>query len=115
MKESAKTLKTQFKKINIDKVEDMQDDLADLMEDSEEINEIMGRSYGLPDDVDEEDLDAELEALDDLDLEDLEDGEEDAVPDYLKSSSMPSAPTADVEGQDEYGLPSPPTAVGVAQ
>ena len=114
MKESAKTLKQQFKKIDVDKVEDLQDDLADLMEDSEEINEIMGRSYGLPDDVDEDDLDAELEGLDDLDLED-EEGEEDAVPDYLKSSSMPSAPTADVEGQDEYGLPSAPTAVGVAQ
>ena len=37
MKESAKTLKKQYKAIKIDKVEDLQDDLADLMFDAEEI------------------------------------------------------------------------------
>merc|ERR1711863_164583 len=57
------------KKINIGKIERMQDDLHDLMEDSNEIQDIMGRSYGMPE-VDDDELEAELYALgDELELE----------------------------------------------
>ena len=55
MKETASAMKQQFKQIDIDKVEDQMDELADLMEDAEEIQEIMGRSYGM-EDVDEDEL-----------------------------------------------------------
>ena len=45
--------------------------MEDLLEDANEIQEVLGRSYGVPD-VDEEDLEAELDALDDMDFADLE-------------------------------------------
>lgn len=63
LKEAAKQLKEEQKKINISELEDIQDDLADLLEDQEEIQEILGRSYGIPDSIDEADLDAELAGL----------------------------------------------------
>jgi len=118
MKDAAKTLKAEHKKINLDQVEDLQDDLAEMHEDMEELNEVMGRSYGLPDELDEADLDAELACLED-ELEGLEE-EEAGVPSYL-----PSAPTAEAggigaaeepaaavpaaaDGVDEFGLPMAP-------
>lgn len=41
----------------------MQDEMADLMDIGNEINESISRSYDIPDEVDEAELDAELEAL----------------------------------------------------
>lgn len=45
MKEAGKGLKAEVKKMNLSEIEDLTDDMADLMEDMNEINEIMGRSY----------------------------------------------------------------------
>lgn len=42
----------------------MQDELADLMEQADEVQEALGRSYNTPE-LDEDDLAAELEALGD--------------------------------------------------
>ena len=53
MKAASKTLKTEFKKVDIDQIEDVQDDLADMMEDMNEVQDALGRSYGIGDDVDE--------------------------------------------------------------
>lgn len=64
MKTSVKSFKKEFKNIDLNKIEDMQDELEDMMEDASEIQELMGRSYGMPE-VDEGDLEAELEALGD--------------------------------------------------
>lgn len=63
MKTTNKSLKQQYGKINIDKIEKMQDEMADLMEMGNEINESISRAYDVPEDVDEAELDAELEAL----------------------------------------------------
>ena len=63
MKTTNKTLKQQYGKIDIDKIEKMQDEMADLMEMGNEINESISRAYDVPEDVDEAELDAELEAL----------------------------------------------------
>ena len=63
MKSTNKTLKQQYGKIDIDKIERMQDEMQDLMEMGNEIQESLGRSYDVPEDVDEAELDAELEAL----------------------------------------------------
>ena len=52
MKDANKALKKEFKKIKIDQIEDMQDDMADLLEQAEEIQSAMGRSYNT-DDIDE--------------------------------------------------------------
>ena len=63
LKTTNKTLKRQYGKIDIDKLERLQDEMADLMEMGNEIQESMSRSYDVPEDVDEAELDAELEAL----------------------------------------------------
>lgn len=110
MKVGVKEFKKEYKNINIDNIEDLQDQLEDLTEQAGEIQEIMGRSYGMPE-IDDDELEAELDALgDDLALD------EDAS--YLDDAiSAPSAPT-NVPGDsvtnkdgvpvDEFGLPQIP-------
>lgn len=63
MKDTNKTLRKQYGKVNVDKIERMQDEMQDLLEMGNEIQESLGRSYDVPEDVDEAELDAELEAL----------------------------------------------------
>ena len=65
MKATNKALKQQYGKINIDKIESLQDEMADLMDVGREINDSLANAYGVPQDVDEEELDAELDALGD--------------------------------------------------
>lgn len=94
MKDANKALKKQFKQINISQVEDMQDDMSDLLEQAEEIQSAMGRSYNT-DDIDEADLEAELAAMEDdpsLFFSAEADGE--ATADYL---DLPATSTAEVE------------------
>lgn len=63
MKTTQKELRKQYGKVNIDKIEKMQDEMADLMDMGNDIQESISRSYDVPEDVDEAELDAELEAL----------------------------------------------------
>src|ERR1700761_587364 len=63
MKTTQKELRKQYGKINIDKIEKMQDEMADLMDMGNDIQESISRSYDVPEEVDEAELDAELEAL----------------------------------------------------
>lgn len=65
MKTTQKELKKQYGKVDIDKIERMQDEMADLMDVGNDIQESISRSYDVPEDVDEAELDAELEALGD--------------------------------------------------
>ena len=58
MKDTNKTLRKQYGKVDIDKIERMQDEMQDLMEVGNEIQESMSRSYDVPEDVDEAELDA---------------------------------------------------------
>ena len=83
----------------------MQDDMADMLEQADEIQEALGRSYGTPE-LDEDDLQAELDALgDDI----LADGDSS----YLDEINVPSAPTKEPGTEtvkdgmpvDEFGLP----------
>ncbi len=46
MKGAAAAMKTEHGKIDIGEIEDLQDDLEDMMYLSEEVTELMGRSYG---------------------------------------------------------------------
>ncbi|KAG2394175.1 hypothetical protein C9374_003939 [Naegleria lovaniensis] len=79
MKSASKTMKKQLKEINIDKVEDLYDDIADHMEDFNDLQEVMSRNYQTPEEVDDNELMAELDMLEgemqeddsylDLDLE----------------------------------------------
>ena len=50
MQTGLKEMKREYKKVDIDQIEDMQEDMADMMEDANEIQEVMGqwkRSYNL--------------------------------------------------------------------
>merc|ERR1711910_241331 len=64
MKVGVKEMKKEFKNVNIEKIEDMQDELSDMLEDANEVQEVMGKAYGMPE-IDEDDLEAELDALGD--------------------------------------------------
>ncbi|CAB9515971.1 protein sorting-associated protein 60 [Seminavis robusta] len=113
MKSANHEMKKVMKKdLNIDAVEDLADDMADMFYEFNEINEALGNNYATPD-LDEADLDAELEMLgDELEMEELE---AETTPSYLQAP-LPSQPT-DVPGNklpangelvDEFGLPAAP-------
>ncbi|EGS22445.1 uncharacterized protein CTHT_0019800 [Thermochaetoides thermophila DSM 1495] len=63
LKSTTKALKKEYGKVDIDKIERLQDEMADLLDVGNEIQESLARSYAIPEDVDEAELDAELEAL----------------------------------------------------
>lgn len=68
--------------------QDLQDELEDMLEQANDVQEALGRSYGCPD-VDESELEAELEALGDEFAADTDTT-------YLDDAlTAPSAPTRD--------------------
>ena len=88
MKTTTKSLKKQYGKIDIDKIERMQDEMADLMDAGNEIQESISRSYDVPEEVDEAELDAELEALGDETMYEDPMGEN-AVPNFMQDEAAP--------------------------
>lgn len=112
MKMGVKEMKKEFKHINIDHIEDLQDDLADMLEDANEVQEALGRSYGMPD-VDEDELEAELDALGE---EFALDEDSSYLDDAISAPSVPGRePGADSVATnkdgievDEFGLPKIP-------
>jgi charged multivesicular body protein 5 len=83
MKTTTKELRKQYGKVNIDQIERMQDEMADLMDMGNDIQESISRSYDVPEEVDEEELDAELEALGDEVALEYSAGEAEGLPSYL--------------------------------
>ncbi len=109
MKDANKALKKQFKAVNINQVEDLADEMADLMEQAQEVQDALGRSYNT-DDIDEADLEAELAAMeDDPSLFFSAEAEGDAQADYL---DLPATSTAAVEGESAASTAEP---AGTAQ
>ena len=108
-----KEMKREYKKIDLNKIENMQDDMADILEQVNEVQDVMGRNYGMPE-VDDDELEAELAALgDDLAL--------DTDTSYLDTPNVPSrepgteslipeATNKDGVQVDEFGLPKLPQA-----
>merc|ERR1711972_1173193 len=89
MKAGMKEMKKETKKLNIGKIENMQDEMEDMMMDSEEIMGIMGRNYGIGNDIDDDELETELDALGN-DLFDEDSSYLDAVDN--RSVNLPSIP-----------------------
>jgi len=58
IKTANKELKKQYGKIDIDKIEQMQYEMEDLIEQANEVQESMSRTYNTPEDLDEADLEA---------------------------------------------------------
>ena len=86
MKTTTKELKKQYGKVDIDKIERLQDEMADLMDVGNEIQDAISRSYDVPEEVDEAELDAELEALgEEVAMDGL--GESEGMPAYLMEDS----------------------------
>ncbi|XP_044461019.1 vacuolar protein sorting-associated protein 60.2-like [Mangifera indica] len=122
LKSANKELKGMMKTVKIQDIDNLQDEMMDLMDVSNEIQETLGRSYNVPDDIDEEELMGELDALEaDMGTED-----EAGVPSYLQPDkepdldaelNLPSAPTghaapgrSNAHAEDELGLPAVPHA-----
>jgi len=110
MKTGMKAMKQENKKLNIGKIESIQDEMEDMMMDSEEIMGIMGRSYGVGADVDEDELEAELDALGDEFLGDEDDSYLDVISagDHVLPnipSVQPGSSVQPVAEIDEFGLP----------
>ncbi|KAJ6892640.1 vacuolar protein sorting-associated protein 60.1-like [Populus alba x Populus x berolinensis] len=79
LKSANKELKGMMKTVKIQDIDNLQDEMMDLMDVSNEIQETLGRSYNVPDDIDEEELMGELDALEaDMGME----TESDGVPSY---------------------------------
>ncbi|KAL3523676.1 hypothetical protein ACH5RR_016510 [Cinchona calisaya] len=122
LKSANKELKGMMKTVKIQDIDNLQDEMMDLMDVSNEIQETLGRSYSVPDDIDEEDLMGELDALEaDMGMETEGDGvpaylQPDKEPDLEAELNLPSAPTghapmpAGAQGEDELGLPAVPRA-----
>jgi hypothetical protein len=56
MKAANKELKGMMKTVKLEDIDSLQDEMMDLMDVSNEIQETLGRSYNVPDDIDEEEL-----------------------------------------------------------
>ncbi|CAL5221272.1 g3432 [Coccomyxa viridis] len=119
MKAAGSELKTAFKKsdLDINSIEKLQDEMADLMDMHNELQDVMGQSFGVPDDIDEDDLMGELDALEDELAQEAENPTASGVPSYLQETELPEAPAgahaarpqAVAAGhQDEFGLPAVP-------
>ncbi|GLB34021.1 putative SNF7 family protein [Lyophyllum shimeji] len=96
MQTANKEMRKQYGKIDIDKIENMHYDMEDLLEQANEIQETLARSYEVPDEIDEADLEAELDALA---LEEEEEGTSyladlNKVPDFIDEPpvEVPEAP-----------------------
>ncbi|KAI1485651.1 charged multivesicular body protein [Biscogniauxia mediterranea] len=84
MRTTQKELRRQYGKVDLDRIERMQDDMADLLDVGNEIQETLSRGYEVPDDVDEAELDAELEMLGaEMELEGAG-AEAGGVPDFMR-------------------------------
>ncbi|XAR53537.1 hypothetical protein NMG60_11022131 [Bertholletia excelsa] len=125
LKSANKELKGMMKTVKIQDIDNLQDEMMDMMDVSNEIQESLGRSYNVPEDIDEEELMGELDALEaDMGME----TEGEGVPSYLQPDkesdleaelNLPSAPTgqaavpanrANNQAEDELGLPAVPHA-----
>ncbi|XP_045207180.1 charged multivesicular body protein 5-like isoform X1 [Mercenaria mercenaria] len=110
MKVGVKEFKKAYKHVDIDQIENLQDELEDLTEQSSEIQEVMGRSYGMPE-VDDDELEAELDALgDEIGLDEDTSYLDEAVSTPSVPTSEPGADSArgDSVPVDEFGLPQIP-------
>ena len=100
LKQTNKSLKSQYGKIDLEKLQDMQDEMIDLIEQGNELQDVLATNNNIGvgdiDDIDDLELDAELDALAEEDLSALTagatfntNGTESAIPSYL-SNTVPN-------------------------
>ena len=93
MQTTSKELKAQFKTkaFDVDRIDALNDEMADLMDQHAEIQDVLGRNYNVPDDIDEEELMGELDALEEMMGEELL-GVDEETPSYLVDDALPETP-----------------------
>ncbi|KAD7479918.1 hypothetical protein E3N88_03054 [Mikania micrantha] len=124
LKSANKELKGMMKTVKIQDIDNLQDEMMDMMDISNEIQESLGRSYSVPDDIDEDELLGELDALE-ADMGQETEGagvpsylQPDAEPDLSEELNLPSAPSGHAvssgrvnnQAVDEFGFPAVPNA-----
>lgn len=113
MKAAGKEMKGFMKSndLKIENIEALHDDMSDMLDYHQEIQDVMGTAFGVPEDIDEEELMGELDALeDDLMAETAGGG---GVPAYMQDVDLPEVPHGQAQQQqaqtaDEFGLPAIP-------
>jgi len=105
MKDGLKTMQREYKKLDINKIDKMQDDMEDMLDMNNDIQEALSRQYDTPD-IDEADLEAELDALGD---ELQADTDTSFLDEALKPipTREPGAKDTEID-VDEFGLPKVP-------
>lgn len=112
MKEAGTVLQAQMQlpEMDIDAILDMQDDMSELLADTQEINEVLGQDYGIGEPMDDDELFAELDALEGDMASDMSmNTGGSAVPSYLSEPVDPGPPLDQPVGLDAYGLPAAPS------
>lgn len=95
LKGAAQEMKTTMKinkELNLSFMENLRDELEDMADVTTEINEMMGQSFAIPEDVDESELMAELDGLEYEMMQEPATGA--AVPSYLQETELPELPSA---------------------
>ncbi|XP_066945843.1 putative charged multivesicular body protein 4B-like protein CHMP4BP1 isoform X2 [Macrobrachium rosenbergii] len=90
---AAKSLKAAHQHMDVDKVHDMMDDIAEQQDLAKEITEAISGGLAFGNDVDEDDLLAELEELEQENLDEQ----------LLDTGALPSVPTAALPSRAEAG------------
>ncbi|XP_061689499.1 charged multivesicular body protein 4b [Syngnathoides biaculeatus] len=101
---AAKAMKTAHKELNVDSVDDLMSDIMEQQELAEEITSVISNPMGFGDQCDEDELMAELEELEqeELDRNLLEvEGTPDVTLPSVPSVSLPSGPAKKREEEDE--------------
>jgi len=94
MGDAAKALKSAHQHMDVDKVHDMMDDIADQQEVAREISDAISNPVAFGQDVDEDELLAELEELEQEELDErlLDTGSTSTELPEVPTASLPSAP-----------------------
>jgi len=107
MKMGLKEMKREYKKLDINKIDDLQDDMEDMLDQANEVQDSLSRSYGMPE-IDDDELEAELAALgDEIALDNDTSYLDEAAKAPGVPSKEPGAESVLVDGVavDEFGLP----------
>lgn len=91
MKDAAAAMRLAHKDIDVDKVHDIMDDIAEQHDISREITDAISNNVAFPNDVDEDELERELEELEQEDLD------RDMLDINVPSAPLPDVPTGELE------------------
>jgi charged multivesicular body protein 5 len=94
LKAGAAAIKTEYAKLNINSIEATMEDMEDLMYDQQEMNEILGRNYAVPDGFDEAALEGEFAML-----------EEEVALERMSGNAVPSYIPDTLPGQSAGAVP----------